>query len=183
MIGHGQWGAYWIPPHLTKPLAQFHFCSLTCLAASTPFLSSFRSQLLPPSDCNFCSTGMQLDLSSCCFIFLLCYPSKQPSWALSDGINVKSEKNQFLSLSLSDKWQGFWFGWGKLVIVLALLSFSVIRTCIAETLIKLLVGLSFTFPATTTRVWTPFICQVSGVYWSALLLLQDHCPAPHCVIC
>ena len=111
VIGHGQWGAYWIPPHLTKPLAQFHFCSLTCLAASTPFLSSFRSQLLPPSDCNFCSTGMQLDLSSCCFIFLLCYPSKQPSWALSDGINVKSEKNQFLSLSLSDKWQGFWFGW------------------------------------------------------------------------
>ena len=46
MIEHGQWGAYWIPPHLTKPLAQFHFCSLTCLAASTPFLSSFRSQLL-----------------------------------------------------------------------------------------------------------------------------------------
>ena len=76
-----------------------------------------------------------------------------------------------------------WLGFRrKFVIVLAFLSFSVIRTCIAETLIKLLVGLRFTFPATTTRVWAPFICQVSGVYWSALLLLQDHCPAPHCVM-
>ena len=39
-------GAYWILPHLTKPLARSHFCSFTCLAASTPFLSSSRSQLL-----------------------------------------------------------------------------------------------------------------------------------------
>ena len=68
-------GAYWILPHLTKPLAQSHFCSFTRLAASTPFLSSTRSQLLPPPDCNFCSMGVQLDLFSCCFIFLLCLPS------------------------------------------------------------------------------------------------------------
>ena len=88
VIEHGQWGAYWISQHLTKPLAQFHFCSLTCLAASTPFLSSTRSQLLPPPDCNFCSMGVQLDLFSCCFIFLLCLPSWHPSWALSGGINV-----------------------------------------------------------------------------------------------
>ena len=40
----------------------------------------------------------------------------------------------------------FWCGWvfrRKLAIVLALQSFSVTRTCIAETLIKLLVGLKF----------------------------------------
>ena len=37
-----------------------------------------------------------------------------------------------------------WLGFRrKLAIVLALLSFSVTRTCIAETLIKLLVGLKF----------------------------------------
>ena len=45
---------------------------------------------------------------------------------------------------ISDK--VFWCGWvfrRKLAIVLALLSFSVTRTCIAETLIKLLVGLKF----------------------------------------
>lgn len=56
------------------------------------------------------------------------------------------------------------------MIVLALLSFSVIRTCIAETLIKLLVGLRFTFPATTTRVWAPFICQVP-----AAMCIDQHC--------
>ena len=45
---------------------------------------------------------------------------------------------------ISDK--VFWCGWvfkRKLAIFLALLSFSVTRTCIAETLIKLLVGLKF----------------------------------------
>ena len=45
---------------------------------------------------------------------------------------------------ISDK--VFWCGWvfrRKLAIVLALLSFSVTRTCIAETLIKLLVELKF----------------------------------------
>ena len=46
MAEHGQWGAYWISQHLTKPHAQSHFCSLTGLAASTPFLSSLGSQLL-----------------------------------------------------------------------------------------------------------------------------------------
>ena len=47
---HGQLGAYWISEHLTKPLAQSHFCSLTGLAASTQFLSSSRSQLLLEGD-------------------------------------------------------------------------------------------------------------------------------------
>ena len=71
MIEHGQWGAYWIPPHLTKPLAQPHFFSVTCLAASPPFLSSFRSQLLPPSDCNFCWRHIfHLDFSFSAFGFL-----------------------------------------------------------------------------------------------------------------
>ena len=50
MAEHGQLGAYWISEHLTKPLAQSHFCSLTGLAASTQFLSSSRSQLLLEGD-------------------------------------------------------------------------------------------------------------------------------------
>ena len=47
---------------------------------------------------------------------------------------------------ISDK--VFWCGWvfrRKLAIVLALLSFSVTRTCIAETLIKLLEGLGYLY--------------------------------------
>ena len=47
---HGQLGAYWISEHLTKPLAQSHFCSLTGLATSTQVLSSPRSQLLQEAD-------------------------------------------------------------------------------------------------------------------------------------
>ena len=47
---HGQLGAYWISEHLSKPLAQSHFCSLTGLAASTQVLSSSRSQLLLEAD-------------------------------------------------------------------------------------------------------------------------------------
>ena len=50
MAEHGQLGAYWISEHLSKPLAQSHFCSLTGLAASTQVLSSSRSQLLLEAD-------------------------------------------------------------------------------------------------------------------------------------
>ena len=45
------------------------------------------------------------------------------------------------------------------MIVVSLLSFSVTRTCIAETL-KAVGGAEVAFPATTTRVWATFICQV-----------------------
>ena len=79
---HGQLGAYWISEHLTKPLAQSHFCSLTGLAASTQFLSSSRSQLLPPPDRNFCWREVQVYLSSCRFRFLQCHPTWHPSWAV-----------------------------------------------------------------------------------------------------
>ena len=95
VIGHRQWGAYqialspfstsylrksqagstsayWIPPHLTKPLAQSHFCSFTCLAATS---SSFRLQLL--------LNGR--DLLSCCFIFLLCHRTAALASSRPDG--------------------------------------------------------------------------------------------------
>ena len=58
MAEHGQLGAYWISEHLTKPLAQSHFCSLAGFAASTP-------------DRNFCRRQIfHLDLSFSAFIFL-----------------------------------------------------------------------------------------------------------------
>ena len=47
---HGQMDAYWVPEHLRKLQPQSHFCSLTGLGSSTPFLSSASLQLLPETD-------------------------------------------------------------------------------------------------------------------------------------
>ena len=47
---HGQMDAYWVREHLRKLQPQSHFCSLTGLGSSTPFLSSASLQLLPETD-------------------------------------------------------------------------------------------------------------------------------------
>ena len=39
---NGQWGAYWIRPHLLEPHAPSHFCSLTGFVTGTPCSSSTR---------------------------------------------------------------------------------------------------------------------------------------------
>ena len=68
---------------------------------------------------------------------------------------------------ISDK--VFWCGWvfrRKLAIVLALLSFSVTRTCIAETLIKLLV-------VPFLCLWLDYSCQLVSVLIEAQLVWKS----------
>ena len=92
-----------------KTLARSHFCSLTGFAASTQVLSSTRSQLLPPPDCNFCWREVQVYLSSCRFRFLQCHPTWHPSWAvLVEYWSNCGEKPA--SVTMSDSFSMRWSG-------------------------------------------------------------------------
>ena len=158
MAEHGQLGAYWISEHLMKPLARSHFCSLTGFAASTQVLSSSRSQLPPPPDCNFCWREVQLYLSSCRFRFLHCHPIWHPSWAvLVEYWSNCGEKPASVTMSDSFFYEMKW----RSSSTVAILSFSVTRTCIAERVwLSIWTG---GVPATTTRTHVCYVtCSSHG---------------------
>ena len=154
-----------------KPLARSHFCSLTGFAASTQVLSSSRSQLPPPPDCNFCWREVQLYLSSCRFRFLHCHPIWHPSWAvLVEYWSNCGEKPASVTMSDSFFYEMKW----RSSSTVAILSFSVTRTCIAERVwLSIWTG---GVPATTTRpsTWSPLSVRCVLIRTA---LLYDHCTA------
>ena len=105
---HGQMDAYWVREHLRKLQPQSHFCSLTGLGSSTPFLSSASLQLLPETDislllswichfqlsvfpppvCNFCWRKVRLYFSAYAFQISFVPFYLLPQLGILDGIDV-----------------------------------------------------------------------------------------------
>ena len=88
---HGQMDAYWVREHLRKLQPQSHFCSLTGLGSSTPFLSSASLQLLLETDISLllswiCHFQLSVFLTGSTFAF------------------VSSEKRLFKSVFLLTVW-------------------------------------------------------------------------------
>ena len=95
---HGQMDAYWVREHLRKLQPQSHFCSLTGLGSSTPFLSSASLQLLPETDISLllswiCHFQLSVFLTGSTFAF------------------VSSKKRLFKSVFLLTVWLDLWIGW------------------------------------------------------------------------